>query len=179
MLRPSAGQSRTRHERSTARSSGARWVYLPDGVCDWRLFEVVSEALDAPLMELSIQEEALWDYVLYRGAECVDKFSTLPQYWDYPHEPGEKLLREWAGQPKLLAELWHLPLERIERYFVNWGMKADPDDSGVFNTLLEGKAYPSDQHPYGECRQMFDFLATLGGAIPEEGHRAVFPERRG
>jgi hypothetical protein len=58
-------------------------------------------------------------------------------------------------------------------------MEDDPDDSGVFNTVMKGKAYPSDQHPYGECRQMFDFLAALGGAIPEEEHRAVFPKRRG
>ena len=57
--------------------------------------------------------------------ECVDTFSTLPQYWDYPEEPDEKHLREWAGKPKLLAELWQVPLERIERYFVNWGMEAD------------------------------------------------------
>lgn len=154
-------------------------LYLPHGACDWRLFETISAMLDVPLMELRIQEEALWDYSLHRGAECVDTFSTLPQYWDYPDEPGPEQMRKWAGKPRLLAELWQVPLERIERYFVNWGMQADPDDSGVFNTVMEGKAYPSDQHPYGECRQMFDFLAALGGAIPDEDHRAVLPKRRG
>ena len=44
------------------------------------------------------------------------------------------------------------PLQRIERYYVNWGMQADPDDSGVYNTLLDGKAYPTDEHPYGTRR---------------------------
>jgi hypothetical protein len=160
-------------------TSAVQTLYLPYGACDWHLFEKISAMLDAPLMELRIQEESLWDYSLHRGAACVDTFSTLPQYWEYPEPPDEKHLREWAGKPKLLAELWQVPLERIERYFVNWGMEADPDDSGVFNTVMEGKAYPSDEHPYGECRQMFDFLAALGGAIPEEEHRAVFPKRRG
>jgi hypothetical protein len=154
-------------------------LYLPYGACDWRLFETISVTLDIPFMELRIQEESLWDYSLHRGAECLDTFSTLPQYWDYPDEPDAKYMQQWAGRPRLLAELWHVPLERIERYFVNWGMQADPDDSGVFNYLLGGKAYPSDQHPYGECRQMFDFLAALGGAIPEEDHHAVIPKRRG
>ena len=57
-------------------------LYLPP-VCDWRLFETISAALDAPLMELRIQEEAMWDYSLHLGAECLDTFSTLPQYWDH------------------------------------------------------------------------------------------------
>jgi hypothetical protein len=148
---------------------------LPYGACDWHLFEKISEALDAPLMELRIQEEALWDYSLHRGTSCVDTFSTLPQYWDYPEEPDEKYLRAWAGKPKLLAELWRVPLERIERYFANWGMQDDPNDSGVFRTVMQGKAYLGDSHLYGECRQMFDFLAALGGAIPAEEHRAIFP----
>jgi hypothetical protein len=153
-------------------------LYLPDGVCDWRVFETISATMNAPLMELRIQEEALWDYSLCLGSKGLDTFSTLPQYWDYPDKPDAEHLRKWAGRPKLLAEVWQVPLERIERYFVNWGMEADPDDSGVFNAVMDGKAYPSDQHPYGECRQMFDFLAALGGAIPDEDHRAVFPKRR-
>ena len=152
-------------------------LYLPNGVCDWRVFETISSTLNAPLMELRIQEEALWDYSLQLGAKDLDHFSTLPQYWAHSEEPDEDRLRMWAGNPKLLAEVWQVPLERIERYFMNWGMAADPDDSGVFNTILEGKAYPSDRHPYGECRQMFDFLAALGGAVPEQAHRAMFPKR--
>lgn len=90
-------------------------LYLPYGACNWHLFEKISEILDAPYMELRIQEEALWEYSLHHGAASVDTFSTLPQYWDYPDDPGEEYLREWAGKPKLLAELWRVPLERIER----------------------------------------------------------------
>jgi len=151
---------------------------LPYGSRGWDTLETISEALGAPMMELRIQEEALWDYSLHRGVECVDTFSTLPQYWEYPDEPDEKDLRKWAGKPRLLAELWGVPVDRIERYFVNWGMEDDPNDSGVFHTVMRGKAYPTDQHPYGQCRQMFDFLKALGGAIPDEDHRAIFPKGR-
>jgi hypothetical protein len=151
-------------------------LYMPYGACDWRLFQTISSTLNVPLMELRIQEEALWDYALYRGADCIDTFSTLPQYWDDSDEPNQKEMQQWAGKPRLLADLWEVPFERIERYLVNWGMQADPDDSGVFHTLMDGKAYPIDQHPYGEPRQMFDFLAALGGTIPDEEHRAVLPK---
>ncbi|MDB5322083.1 MAG: hypothetical protein JWN40_3714 [Phycisphaerales bacterium] len=153
-------------------------LYLPDGVCEWRLFEQLSEKVNAPVMELRIQQDVLWDYSLNIGSECVDTFSTLPQYWNYPEELDERESERWAGKPKLLAELWQVPLGRIERYFVNWGMEPDPDDSDVFNTVLKGKAYPGDQHPYGECLQMFDFLAALGGTEPVEGHRLAFVKWR-
>jgi hypothetical protein len=149
---------------------------LPHGVCDWRFFEQISAVLKAPMLELRIQEESLWDYSLHVGEKCVDTFSTLPQYWDFP-DVDEDEMKKWAGNPQLFAEVWKVPLARIERYFINWGLRSDPDDSDVFDTVMEGKAYPTDQHRYGECRQMFDFLAALGGAIPNESHRAVFPKR--
>ena len=150
-------------------------LYLPYGVRDWHFFELLSEKSDAAFMELRIQEEALWDYSLHIGTRCVDTFSTLPQYWDFPEELDEQEAKRWAGNPELVATLWQVPLQRIERYYVNWGMQADPDDSGVYNTLLDGKAYPTDEHPYGECRQMFDFLRALGSADTNEEHRFVLP----
>lgn len=143
----------------------------------WELLHPAAAALNVPWMDLRIDEEALWAYLLMVGADLIDRFSTLPQYWDHPKEPDPAALAEYAGKPRLLAEVWQVPLERIERYFVNWGMQSDPDDSGVWDAVMTGKAYESDQHPYGDCRQMFDFLAALGGAIPDVDHRVVLPKR--
>jgi hypothetical protein len=119
----------------------------------------------------------MWDYSLLVGTDTVDTFSTLPGYWNYPEEPEPAHLLERAGRPRLLADLWQVPLGRLDCYFVNWGMQTDPEDSGVFNVIMAGKAYEGDQHPYGECRQMFDFLSALGAAIPDEDHRVVLPQR--
>lgn len=172
--RPGSGEEFLR----TGTTPTVQTLELPQyGGGAWNLLGPAAAALDVPWMQLDIVEEALWQYSLMRGAETVDEFSTLPQYWDHPKEPDASHVAELAGRPRLLAELWQVPLERIDRYFVNWGMQTDPDDSGVFNCVMEGKAYATDQHPYGECRQMFDFLTALGGALPAEDHRAVLPTR--
>lgn len=152
-------------------------LYLPYGACDWQFFQQISTALNAPLMELRIQEGSLWDYALQLGDKGIDNFSTLPQYWEGPEDTDEEELQRWAGKPKVLADLWQVPLESIDRYLVNWGMQSDPNDSGIYHTLMNGKAYPSDQHPYGECQQMFDFLKALGGVEPLEQNRLVLSPR--
>lgn len=88
-------------------------VYLPylRGSADWMLCRLVGAALGAPWIEARIQEGTLWDYSLYNGAKHVDQFSTLPEYWG----DEEMNLEEYRGDASLLAELWSVPVGRVER----------------------------------------------------------------
>lgn len=158
----------------TAHAGQVHTIYLPYlGGADYLICRLVGAALEAPWIEMRIQEGALWDYSLYDGAKHVDQFSTLPEYWD---EDDEQAMERGLGDPDLVARLWSVPKERIERYLRHWGM--EPLGDGLFETKLKGKAYESDEDEYGSIYQMFDFLRSLGAVDPLAGglhHRIVMP----
>ena len=138
---------------------------------------------------------------LFRGDQCMDTFSVCPQYWSDPpqataiifeggtikrfvskvfgprlYKDPEEKLRTWSGKPDVLASLWGLPRERIERYLVNWGFKIDPDDEMTFEYTLTGRAYPDDEHDYGDYEQFFDVLRALGAVDPVDQHTLRLPK---
>jgi hypothetical protein len=85
-------------------------------------------------------------------------------------------LRRWRGDAQKLAALWQLPVERIDRYIVQWGLYAIDEDT--FDYRLKGKAYPTDRFNYGNPDQMDDFLKALGGEFPIGNHTLTLPQRR-
>jgi hypothetical protein len=134
-----------------------------------------------PWIALRIQEGSLWDYTLHRGTEKVDDFSPWPEYWEDPNQPGfAKFKEERRGNPEVLASVWSVPVERIERYVKQWGEIADPDVKDLVHHELTGKAYPSDRSPYGSYEQFFDVLRALGGKEPfidYEQHSLILPRK--
>lgn len=121
----------------------------------------VGTRLACPWINVRIQEGSLWDYSLYETDRHIDNFSTLPEYWD------DDLAWQATqrGNPELLASCWQIDKSGIENYLRPWGFKVD-EDKGIFNTLLRGKAYPTDRHEYGDIWQMTDFLRALGAHDP-------------
>jgi hypothetical protein len=112
-------------------------------------------------VQVRIQEGSLWDMSLHAGMLNIDNFSTLPEYWD----DDDPLMVEWKkGRPELLALAWDVPIERIERYYRQWGMREVDEDA--FETILRGKAYETDRSEYGSIWQAHDFMRALG-ADPE------------
>jgi hypothetical protein len=152
-------------------------VYLPCQAIDFTFCEEVGRRLGVPWIELRIQEGSLWDYAVYRGAECLDTFSVCPQYWD-GGEADAETLEQWRGKPEILAAAWGLPVERIRNYLVNWGYRADKVE-GIFEHQLRGKAYASDEYEYGDYEQFFDVLKALGGHEPLERHTIVLRQPAG
>lgn len=148
-------------------------IFLPYQSNDFAFCERVGRFLDLPWLELRIQEGTIWDYALYRGAQCLDTFSVCPQYWEGA-DVGAETLKQWKGKPNILAEAWGIPVQRIMKYLVNWGCQMDPN-LGNFQFLLKGKAYPTDEFEYGNYEQFFDVLSTLGGQEPSEQHTIVLP----
>ncbi|QDU63694.1 hypothetical protein Pan216_45750 [Planctomycetes bacterium Pan216] len=163
-------------------------------------FDKVGGRLDIPWMELRGQEGSHWDYSLMKGSESLGAYSSYPQYWDDDPE----FVKSHEGDPELLAKLWDVPLEKIDRYHLQWGEMLSESEFSLtvekihsehvtverndLETLLkgarpkyarQGKAYPHDKHEYGDHWQMMDFLHALGGQDPrDEGdrHHIVLPE---
>jgi hypothetical protein len=106
----------------------------------------------------------------------VDTFSAAPEYWKEPDDITEEYLRRWRGDPQKLAALWRLPLDRIERYIIQWGLHAVDEDT--FDYRLKGKAYPAYRHEYGNPDQMYDCLKALGGEFPIGDHTLILPQER-
>ena len=152
-------------------------------------FKKIGAALGCPWMEARIQEGALWDYSLMRGADDVHGFSTLPEY--FISDPRER--ERYAPKPDELSSVWGVDQAKIEKYTVWWGQeivgqeKLPPgehiininpesrsvemlDEVTVYRTKLTGKAYLSDEFEYGDCWQLLDFLRALGGDMPPSWH---------
>jgi hypothetical protein len=137
--------------------------------------EEIGARLGVPWIELRIQEGSLWDYCLYRDGLTLDTFSVCPQYWD-GDATADAELKQWQGRPDVLAREWGLPVERIRNYLLNWGYRENPD-SGTIEFERDGKAYPTDEHPYGDYEQFFDVLRALGGKEPLERHTLDLPDK--
>lgn len=125
---------------------------------------------DLPWFELRIQEGSLWDYAFYLGNKDIDLFSTMPEYWEDPDDPGfAKYVESWKGNASLIARVWSIPVDRIDQYLKHWGHIRD-EENDTFRTVLKGKAYPTDRFEYGDIWQVLDFLNALGGRDPFDGY---------
>jgi hypothetical protein len=140
--------------------------------------EEIGVRLKIPWINIRIQEGSLWDYSLYDGKIHVDNFSTLPEYW----EDDEEWQATQRGKPNVLANLWQVDQRTVENYLKPWGYKRL--DDRIFDTILRGKAYPTDRFEYGDIWQMTDFLCALGAHDPnfDEPHsiprHLKFPSRK-
>jgi len=145
-------------------------------------FKGVGKRLQCPWMEARIQESSHWDFSLMHGEEDLGAFSTLPQYYD----PSPSARWHFRGNPALLSSLWDVPETRIARYLVNWGDAGYQPEFGLLGGMIRGlyavlpaaadwlamslcrtgKAYPTDEHEYGDYWQLIDFIRALGGDEP-------------
>ena len=160
----SANYLRERFE-GIATKSNYFWAAEKDGVATVGAIDPfsplaiqISKDCNCPMLGLMLQEKSFWEYELRSRGHTVDLFSTQPDAWDEPHGP------EWKGNPSLLAELWGIPKERIEKYLTQWKKRWCK-----WPYRNSPRAYPTDKCPYGSLCQAFDFVTALGGAPPETG----------
>jgi len=114
----------------------------------WRLAAEIARVLDAPHLELRVQEGDHWDFTLYHRAQVVADFSTRVSYFN----SSAPAPRPWKlGNAAAFAELWILPLQRVLPYLVDWDQSADS------RFAVEGDSFPT-----GDWRQIFDFMRAIG-----------------
>ena len=131
-----------------------------DGPCA-SVMTAVARNLGSPELVVFFQEKSFWEFALYVDQAPVINFSTAAAEW------GDVDPSAYFGTPQDLAEIWKVPVERIQRYMVDWGpTERWIEEYKVMSLafLMEGqKAYPEDEFEYGNLYQGFDFIRALGG----------------
>jgi hypothetical protein len=118
----------------------------------WRLAAEMGRLLDAPYLELRVQEGDHWDFTLYHRTQVVADFSTKVSYFDSnPAAP-----RPWKlGDAAAFSNLWNVPLPRVLPYLIDWELLTAP------RFVAEG-----DRFPAGDWRQIVDFMRVIGVEDP-------------
>lgn len=125
----------------------------------WPVAREIARLVDAPHLELRVQESDHWDFTLYRQDAAIADFSTSVAYFDdNPASP-----RPWKmGSAEAFAKAWGIPENEILPYFVDW------------NSLPSSRiCRTGDDYPTHDWRQIFDFMAALGADEPD-GHPDKF-----
>jgi hypothetical protein len=159
---------------------GGVTVLYPGNFFDWdSAAEHLSKRLGMPVFSFHIHDGDLWMYILYENGRVVDQFNPVPDYWA---ELEDEERRSWQGEATKVAQrIPGLAPEQIARYLVQWGDE-------VFEAAEPKKAYPTDQHYYGDDWQLVDFMSKLGLDYPIDDrgapHGATFrfecePARKG
>lgn len=120
----------------------------------WPVAEAIARIVDAPHLELRVQESDHWDFSLFHHDALIADFSTRVAYFDDdPTSP-----RPWKlGSAEAFANAWGIPQDKILRYLVDWNALPSP------RVCREG-----DKYPTGDWRQVFDFMTALGINQPDD-----------
>lgn len=101
--------------------------------------------LESPVLLAYIYDDDFWGYELWHRGKELDQFASLPDYFGQGSPPNK------PGDAELMARLFGVEPEQIERYLVPW----EDEDTG-------NHAYHEDQAAAGDSWQMADFLGALG-----------------
>jgi len=132
------------------------------GVSAW-----LSERLGLPVIELHFLDDVVWGYALYKSGREVDRYSSMPNYWEKlaPEE-----LKRQAGDASVVAAVWPgVTVEEIAGYLTNKEVIPEAD--------WESRAYLDDQFPVSDAWQLCDFMKKLGLDYPfdEDGDQETKP----
>lgn len=119
----------------------------------WPVAKEIARMVDAPHLELRVQESDHWDFTLYHHGTLVADFSTRVAYFDDdPTSP-----QPWKmGSAEAFANAWGIPRDKILPYLIDWNTLP------TSRICREGDKYPTD-----DWRQVFDFMSALGIDQPD------------
>jgi hypothetical protein len=169
---------KNRHEQMI-RDYAIGWLCTKGGVtslllrapCD-DVMCAISKSISGPRLTVLFQEKSFWEFSLDNDQELVINFSTAPGQW------GEFDPRDYPGTPDDLSKIWGVPVDRIERYMVDWGLtEVWVEKFKTMSTAYKmsgSKAYPDDEFGYGNLYQGYDFVKALGGTIPPRDGKCFF-----
>ena len=128
-------------------------VFMSD-VPDEELAKNLSKKLNTPVFLFHIHNGDFWTYSLFITGELKDKHNPIPDYWK---KINKKERQEWKGNPEILAEIFNIPKESIEKYLIFWDDIEDEDK----------KAYSKDNYPIKNEWSMIDFQRKFGIEYPD------------
>lgn len=120
----------------------------------WLFAKELAGCLNAPHLELRVQEGNHWDFTLYHAGEVVCDFSTNVAYFNSDRSSP----RPWKqGDLESFARVWGVPREDVSPYLIDWGSLTAPRH-----------VVASERFPTGDWLQVFDFMNAIGIQPPEE-----------
>ena len=120
----------------------------------WLLARELARILDAPHLELRVQEGNHWDFTLYCGNNLIADFSTNVAYFN----ADSSAPRPWKqGNAELFSRTWNVPLARVAPYLIDWESLPAPE------YVISG-----DHFPTGDWQQVFDFMQAIGVEAPHD-----------
>jgi hypothetical protein len=128
----------------------------------------LSRAIKAPVFFFHVHDGDLWTYVLYVEGEAVDQFYSMSNYFGYSSDDERK---RWQGNAATISHYCPNTRENeIRNYLMQWDL-LDEDtrkaytDAGCPNENV-AYAHEDDEHPFGDCLQVVDFMRKLGFRYP-------------
>lgn len=132
-------------------------VLYPAGFFGWEeASQFIAKELRKPTFSFHIHDGDFWMYVLFSTAGAEDRFNPLVDYWG---ESDEFERQKWRGDAEQIAKWAGIQPALIARYLVTW--------SDLLETKVRGKAYPDDEHTFGDAWQLLDFMSRLGLPYPK------------
>lgn len=120
-------------------------VQLNDGAVGFDVAGVLSDRVRCPVMGLYIYDDDFWGYDLWQYGKALDRFASLPGYFDKDSPPNR------PGDAGTVGRCFDVDPERIRRHLTPW------------SELEEGShACDGDQATVGDSWQMADFMGALG-----------------
>ena len=107
-------------------------------------------------MDVRYQDDDWWDLTIYKGVEHQVSHSVNP--WAHDEEYDQKHVDYRIAK---VCELWPDKADRIKSYLLPWREPLMKLGKTEF-VPRKGKAYPMDQHDYGDAGQIHDFVAAFG-----------------
>lgn len=124
--------------------------------CGTEVCKELSRRLGKAVFHLHIHDGDLWMYELFVNGKDMDRFNTMPGYWE---DISDEERDRWKGNASVICANWSgVNPSDIEKYLVFY---AEGQDS-------ETKAYETDEFPQWDCWQVTDFMAKLGVPYPNE-----------
>ena len=108
------------------------------------LAQSLSSQLPGPVMVLYIYDDDYWGYFLYQSGRELDRFASLPDYFETGSPPNR------PGCVSAIEQIF-APARDVSPYLRPW----NEEDMGSY-------ACQGDQAVIGDCWQLADFMGALG-----------------
>jgi hypothetical protein len=138
----------------------------------------MSRSLNAPVFFFHVHDGDLWMYILFVVGEAADQFYSMADYFGYSSDDERK---RWSGNAASICRACpRIEEHAIRNYLIQWDLldkatrKAYKDEECPYED--DAYAHEDDEHPFGDCMQVVDFMRKLGLRYPLDDEGEVLGE---
>jgi hypothetical protein len=150
-------------------SHGNTTVVLPNHTGhDEPIAAHLSQSLNAPVFFFHVHDEDLWLYMLFVAGEVADQFYSMGDCFGYSSDEERQ---RWKGNAATISRICpHVDQYSIRNYLIQWDMLDEATRKLYMAEECpyedDAYAHEDDEHPFGDCLQVVDFMQKLGFEYP-------------